>query len=348
MASMNMKNPKISVVVPIYNGEKYVDAFIENINRLNFLDYEVLLIDDGSTDDTYENCKEYESKNSRIKVYQKENGGPSSARNMGIDNACGEYIVFFDIDDEFDEKIFEDNYILAGNNDADVVMWNFKLVDLKNKKEAIKLLGKSFSGNQYDFFHQCLITVIDNEMFNPPWNKMIKRELLLKTNVRFNEAYSIYEDILFSFELFDKASKIVINDKVYYNYVVKESGSLLKTFHKECFEVILEIYSKALEYGRKFEENEEQIYRFNKQFIYLTKGFIKQICVDEKLSNNEKKYYLSLIRDNSTYDKVCREYDNDFKSSFAKKMMLNRKYDRLISYYIFLDSLKSFLLDKKM
>lgn len=94
-----MNNPKISVIVPVYNAEKYLHRCIDSILNQTFPDFELLLIDDGSKDQSGEICDEYAKKDSRVKVFHKENGGVSSARNVGIDNAVGEYICFCDSDD---------------------------------------------------------------------------------------------------------------------------------------------------------------------------------------------------------------------------------------------------------
>ncbi len=94
-----MDNPKISVIVPVYNVEQYLPRCIDSILAQTFTDFELLLIDDGSRDNSGKICDEYAEKDSRIRVFHKENGGVSSARNVGLDNTCGEYVSFIDSDD---------------------------------------------------------------------------------------------------------------------------------------------------------------------------------------------------------------------------------------------------------
>ncbi len=191
--------PKISVVVPVYNGEKYIESFIKCIERQKYKNIEIIFVDDGSTDDTLRICKEYSDKDNRYLVFSKKNGGPSSARNVGIENATGEYIVFFDIDDEFSNDILSDNVQMAIENNSDVVLWNFKMVCMDKGNEIIRKIGKSVSASKEEFFNKYFIPVLDNEMFNPPWNKLIKRKVLIDNNIRFEDCFSIYEVILFSY-----------------------------------------------------------------------------------------------------------------------------------------------------
>ena len=329
--------PKISIIVPVYNGEKYISAFIRCIEKQHYDNIEVILVDDGSTDKTRDMCLEHVAKDERIVCYSKENAGPSSARNYGIKKATGDYVVFFDIDDEFSDSILSDNIKVATKNDSDVVMWNFKMVCQGIGKEFVRKIGESFNGNSKEFFDRFLIPVLDNEMFNPPWNKMIKRSLLIDNNISFDENYSIYEDILFSYNIMQKAGKISVNDGIYYDYIIKESGSLLTKFHEECFSAITAIYNAAVEYGGQFQDNSAQMDRFKRQMIHLTKGYIKQICVNKKLTLCEKKKYLSEIACNQVYMELSARYDDEVRASVAKAFLRHRLYVLLICFYNILD-----------
>ena len=106
------KNPKISIIVPVYNAEQYLRRCIDSILNQSFTDFELILIDDGSKDKSSDICDEYAAKDSRIKVYHKENGGVSSARNLGLDNANGEWIAFVDSDDFIKEDYLKHMAIL--------------------------------------------------------------------------------------------------------------------------------------------------------------------------------------------------------------------------------------------
>ncbi len=334
-----LSNPLVSIVVPVYNGSNYIDTFFSCMAKQSFGDYEVIVVDDGSKDDSYEKSLMYSEKDSRINVYKKENGGPGSARNYGIDKASGDYIVFFDIDDEFSESVLEENAGIALKGAIDVVMWNFTMVILETEKRYYRQIGVSCSVDRSEFFHSFLIPTLDNEMFNPPWNKMINRQLLIDNNIRFHTEYRLYEDILFSYEVCKKAKSFAINDKSYYTYLIKSEGSLLTKFHPECFDAIHTIYKTALSYGESFKDNSRQISRFKEQFIYLTKGYVKQICVNKSMSLSEKREALARIGSNPDFRAVSLEKDKGMRRLPARFMMRHGLYRSLIVFYHILEAL---------
>ena len=139
------KNPKISIIVPVYNAEQYLRRCIDSILNQSFTDFELILIDDGSKDKSSDICDEYAAKDSRVRIFHKENGGVSSARNVGLDNSCGEWVAFVDADDEIEDgylnirKSFENSdviqkpYIIVNNNnETKINIQNSRL--LKNKE----------------------------------------------------------------------------------------------------------------------------------------------------------------------------------------------------------------------
>lgn len=323
---------KVSIIVPIYNGADYIDVFFNCIKRQNYTNLEVILVDDGSLDNSYEKCLKYADSLDCVKAYRKENGGPGSARNYGLNKATGDYLTFFDVDDEFDENIISDNIKEALDSGADVLMWNF-VIKVPEKDDIYRPVGGSFGGGREEFFRDFFERTLDNEMFNPPWNKLIKREFLINSKVTFATEFSIYEDILFSYELFRKAEKISVVDKPYYTYIIKDSGSLLTGFHPECFKAILAIYNAAADYIGEFSDNKKLKDRIGTQFIDLTKGFIKQICVSNDLSFSEKRKYLSQIGENELYMDLCPKYDLSCRGKPAKFMMIKKWYRVVVVYY---------------
>lgn len=328
-----LKKPKVSIITPIFNGESYIENYIRCLERQLYSDIEVILVDDGSTDNTLDMCEKYASKDQRIKVFHKENGGPSSARNLGIEKATGDYVVFFDIDDDFKDCVLSENVKIASAVSADIVMWNFKMVVMEKNKEIVRKIGDSFQGNADSFFSEFLIPVLDNEMFNPPWNKMIKREFLIENNIHFDERFSLYEDILFSCNVLKKAGKIAVNDEVYYTYLIKKNDSLLTKLHKECFDAVSTIFGSAMDYCHRFKDNQKQKDRFEQQYVFLTKGHIKRICTDKGIGFDEKKVLLGNISDNANFVRLLFKHSNEFKNKLVAIMMKYRMYHLIIILY---------------
>lgn len=211
----------ISVIVPIYNIEKYIDKCISSIINQTYKDLEIILVDDGSSDKSGVICDEYADKDSRIKVLHKENGGLSDARNAGIDIACGEYIGFVDGDDFIHPQMYE--FLLNGlvTNDADLILCKHNVV---NDQESVTLEKRK------NYYVSC---VVDNEKVAElpcsldtdiivAWNKLYKRELF--RNIRYEKG-RLHEDQWIAPYLYCEAKKVIIlNDKLY--YYIKRANSI--------------------------------------------------------------------------------------------------------------------------
>lgn len=231
--------PKISIIVPIYNVEKYLPRCIDSILAQTFTDFELILVDDGSPDNCPQICDEYAKKDNRIKVIHKENGGISSARNIGLDISKGDYISFVDSDDIIYFKYFE---FLAQNvqdQDVDIVYCEYKkFTECYNFEEIC----------DYDIETE---TLSENNIFlNPPfsfyvvWNKLIRHELIY--DLRFDTNIKNAEDSLFAFELLKRSRKVVYVKAPLYGYFIRSNGAVATIDlegKKQCLFVWDKIYS---------------------------------------------------------------------------------------------------------
>ena len=145
-------NKKVSIVVPIYNGAKYIDNCIKNLKAQTYDNLEIIFVDDGSTDDSGEKCDECAKGDERFRVLRLPNGGPSSARNAGIEASTGDYIFFYDVDDDIIPSLVEDNLKMAVENDADVLMFGFWYHNVDTGERKDNILGRSFVGDGEQFF----------------------------------------------------------------------------------------------------------------------------------------------------------------------------------------------------
>ncbi len=204
--------PAISVIVPVYNAEKYLHRCIDSILSQTFTDFELLLIDDGSKDKSGAICDEYAVKDSRVRVFHKENGGVSSARNLGLDNAEGEYIAFVDADDWIEATFLECMY--PYDDFFDLVCAYYKAHGWKG------WIAKPYDNCSFDkntlplFFEQHLISC------NTVWCKLFKRQLIWDYRVKFDLAYSYGEDTLFVLDYLYCVDSVCTIDNDGYNYCV--------------------------------------------------------------------------------------------------------------------------------
>lgn len=207
-------NPEISVIVPVYNVEKYLCSCIDSILAQTFTDFELLLIDDGSKDKSGEICDEYAKRDCRVKVFHKENGGVSSARNLGIDESKGEYLFFIDSDDIISRSYIDlfVNNIRKNGSVCVVCKYTNQLSLLMNQVDSVKIKEMMSS----EFLDE--IWISEGKLDGYLWNKIFEKKILIDFNIRFDENVSIWEDMLFVVDYFINISTVIFVDAVLYYY----------------------------------------------------------------------------------------------------------------------------------
>lgn len=207
--------PKISVIVPIYNAEKYLPRCIDSILAQTFTDFELLLIDDGSTDGSGKICDEYATKDARIRVFHKKNGGVSSARNLGLDEAQGEWITFCDSDD-YVYPCWLNNFSKNFSDALQMIVQSFDPKPLVVKKSVFSC----DEGMQY-MERQNILGYL--------WVKAFRKEIICMNHIRFNEQLAYEEDLVFVFRYLIRAKELILltedtgyfyNAPTYYKYKV--------------------------------------------------------------------------------------------------------------------------------
>lgn len=246
--------PKISVIVPVYNTDKYLHKCVDSILNQTFTDFELLLINDGSKDCSGEICDEYAQKDSRVRVFHKANGGVSSARNLGLDNAIGEYILFIDGDDWIEQTMCEELYNKAVKENAEIVYSDFKMIFEDNEeyyptaKYSPDKIGvvKNFISSVWT----CLVIMI------------AKRELYLVNNLKSPTHLSYCEDFWLSVRLFHYSKKIAKINKAFYNYYRINTASRINNLDKKTEKEEQTAYLETIEFFKEhglLEEYEQEL-----------------------------------------------------------------------------------------
>ncbi len=325
--------PVVSIVIPIYNGEKYIDSCMDSLLNQTYSELELIMVNDGSKDGSAAMCDAYAKKDSRVKVHHQENKGLSAARNAGIRQATGKYVIFFDVDDTVEKTVIEDNVTLAEQNGADVTMFCFWYYDVDTDRLKPNGMDEIFVGDAKEYFDKMLIPTMDNEVFNAPWNKMIRRSLLEENGLYFDERYPIYEDIIFASQLFDIAEKIVINNQMYYKYFVRSSGSLITRFYEKFYDSVSQFHQNAMRYCGKYENNSQQITRFNTLYTKLVITHMKQISCNEELSTERKYQLLERICGEKEFLEALDDSNLGTKKKFMRFIINKKKYKLICSIY---------------
>ena len=291
---------KISVIVPVYNVELYLEKCIESICNQTYKNLQIILVDDGSTDSSGNICDLYGKKDNRITVIHKTNGGLSDARNAGLDIADGEYIGFVDSDDYIAPEMFEHLLNLSNRNNGDIVICDKvefnenETISVNNKLEQINVLDRDVAIAQL---------ASDTTIRSHVWNKLYKHNLF--DGIRFDVGKA-YEDVYIMHRLFLKTQKIVITNQVFY-YYLQRSNSILgeMNLNKQ-----VDLYWA---YVRRYEELIGQFYTLKKDLIYPIYFCLWELI---KKSHLKDKYLL----------KICYEYyKRNIDCYYGKRDILLKK-----------------------
>jgi glycosyltransferase involved in cell wall biosynthesis len=214
--------PLVSVIVPIYNVELYLEKCLDSIINQTYKNLEIILIDDGSPDNCGKICDEYVLKDKRIKVIHKSNGGQSSARNIGLDIAKGEYIAFVDSDDYIADNMYKDLVDIAQKENADIAICAHYIVNYKGDRISQEDNISNLTIDEIRYL------ILMDKCSNYPWNKLYRADLF--KNLRFY-AGVYFEDMFIMPTLFFSAKKIVSTKEPYYYYNCKNQNSTMSIFN---------------------------------------------------------------------------------------------------------------------
>lgn len=300
---MNNQDIKISIIVPAYNCEETIKKCIDSILKQSLKEIEVIIVNDGSTDNTESVINEFATLDNRIVIIKIKNSGPGKARNIGLDKARGEYIGFVDSDDYIDVEMYEKLYICGEENECDVVGCGY-YIENNIENQVVQCssvlcdckLNKCLEGKAIR--EQILGSFTKRKVggFANLWNKIYRKSFLDDNNLRIDESREFGEDWIFNINVFEKAENAFFLEEVYYHYVVSTQNSLMKKkrdgqidliisgreFLDECLQRNDVMFDKV-EYGLKFMEA-----LFGALFTeyHVTKSDISKICNNKTVQNN--------------------------------------------------------------
>ena len=276
---MNLSYPHISVIVPVYNAEKFLNRCIDSILAQTFTVWELLLIDDGSKDRSGDICDEYAANDSRIRVFHKENGGVSSARNLGLDHAQGEWITFVDADDYVEENFLKS---FEGNLDADLVVGGMEWHEGNGMKNVV--INSSIAYG----YHQCIKIAVEGSLSNlillAPWGKLYRKGTIESAkNLRFNERMQICEDTYFVYSFIACSKDIRILSLVENGkYVYMPPSSINAKYQLPV--------DSAVYHMLELEKSYQSLQIMDVQFEIGLPYLFNERCMND-MPNNGKKWY---------------------------------------------------------
>lgn len=312
-------NNTISVIVPVYNCEKFLDKCLHSIMNQNFKDLEIILIDDGSTDGSGKICDEWAQKDLRIKVMHQNNSGVSTARNVGIRIATGEYILFVDADDTLTNDAIQ---IFSSYSDSnyDLVIGSYNEVRNRIKKAIIR------KNDEYDQ-NKIKQNIDDFDKFiSTPWAKLYRKSIITENNIRFNEKLPLGEDHVFNLEYCKYVNKCLIIDDIVYNYSLGGFASSIR-----YYENISELHMTLLKCYDNFGINKSIDVTFYKkkikdQFLGSIMHYLFFCSYGKAKSKTQEAF--NVFNDYLTENWI----DSQYYSDIEVKAILNKQYTRLMNY----------------
>lgn len=292
---------KISIIVPVYNVEKYLQNCINSILNQTFQAFELILVNDGSTDNSRKICEKYAEKDSRIILINKKNGGLSSARNAGIKIAKGEYISFIDPDDCISKSYFNILFEKAENNNCDIIVSGFKTVP--NNIEAIPSYKLNEVLNGIDFILSSENIHSKNDLCFV-WRYLYKLDLIKQNNILFNEKIFIGEDVVFNLEVLAISKRVMAISDILYYYTINNYNSLTKCKYKTNLEQsLIEQYEKRMYLSKKYKLINHIKYKNDMANYYINSVYRMLI---ENLKNSEVSNFKNEVKRISN-NKMFRE-----------------------------------------
>lgn len=329
-----MSKPKVSIIVPVYNAQDRLAVCVDSILNQSFSGFELILVNDGSKDNSLLICNEYAQKDSRVVVVDKENSGAGETRNAGLDKAQGEYVVFVDADDSIDQSALEKLLqLITADEDIDMVCCNhyIEFADSGDKTFNEKM---NIDGDfcVYDDKAQALYIMEEVRSFCYPWNKIFKREIIQKNNIRFEKQFVTGEDLDFVIKYYYHTRKVVLTNTPLYVYYKDGVGSLCARYKKDLYSMVAELSDRRyrLFCALGMDENEKYMELYGKTHIeYLHSCIPNMYRKNSNLSLKEKVQQMKAVFDDKGLSKYMGSYSESDKLSKVFKSLYVKGNPRL-------------------
>lgn len=308
---MKNKQPLISVIVPVFKVEKYLEKCVNSITNQTYKNLEIILVDDGSPDNCPKMCDDFAKKDKRIKVVHKQNGGLSDARNAGTDISTGDLIMYVDSDDYIELNTIELLHKNMVETDSDISFAKYAIVT--ETDEGIHVTGNNLRVFSAD---EALMRFVEDERphFIVAWCKLMKREIV--GDIRYPVG-RFHEDEYVTYKLFDRAKKIVLTEDTLYRYLHR-AGSIMSQRRLKNEVDILDAYIERQNY---FKDNKPEIYGdFKRDIFHFFIYPYMRVMSSNKISKEQKKSYKKQVLSLKGKDKVKQNTKVNLVLRFPKLM----------------------------
>ncbi|WP_191565585.1 glycosyltransferase [Metabacillus idriensis] len=328
--------PAISIIVPIFNVEKYLYNCLDSILAQTYSDFELILVNDGSVDTCGEICDLFAEKDNRIKVIHKENGGVSSARNKGIEIAKGDYLAFVDPDDTIENNMYNLLIESALDHDADIVVCPIKTVNIGNNNTSISPIWKDVNCiiNKKTIANYIIPSILNNNNYSlaSSVNKLYKKSLFKFYNISFEEHKHHSEDARLNFTLLTLINRLVFIEQPLYNYFIRERDSLTQVFRENLYEYALDNKKLLIDICKKY-NLEKYINTVRNHYTSVTLLHMQDV-VKRNISINNKFKVISSIMNDKDFIKDILRYNCKSYYEMLLKCVCILKNEKIFYYSV--------------
>lgn len=330
-----MTNPIVSVIIPVYNTSDYLACCIESVLNQVFDRFELVLVNDGSTDTSGQICDEYAIIDERVDVIHQPNSGVSSARNAGLVKASGKYIVFVDSDDFCDPEMLGELVVAIEENHADFCVAGYAYYyDNGRREDQILSAGGTFSMTSFVKTH--FEESFQKNILSGPCCKLFRKDIIIDCNLQFRSEFSVGEDGIFSYNYLQSCKTIAIVPSVLYFYRQREKEThLMSIYHPNAFEAIYHYYMSLksfLDNNNSFEENKRTVHEvFLSRLLYCmgqlyNESAMNRINTYEELNKLIAAPFFQMLLRKSNKKRICS------KEELLIRLIRLKQY-RIIDFY---------------
>lgn len=311
---------KISVIVPVYNCAELISETMESLyNQQGDLSFEVIMVDDGSTDHSLQVCQAMAEKYENVIVLNQQNAGPSAARNTGLQHAKGEFVVFVDSDDIMEpDMLLILTSLMASDIELGIASYFVDYVDgreqmtdrVQVEKQTYKVGGNDFGSRCCEWYSKHILT--------PLWNKIYRRDIIVKNHLVFNEGVSISEDLLWNINYLRCVSQISTTDKCIYHYKIRKNReTVTHRFHEKHVEMQMHVAVEMIDFVEYVQYQGKEIYYLSLKYITSS---LSNIFYNKELNKRAKRTFISKVMYSPTVEMLA---ENAKKMGMFSTMLIH-------------------------
>lgn len=314
---------KFTIIMPVYNVEKYIEKAIQSVLDQTYSNFELLIINDGTNDDSMKIASNYAKRDNRVKIYNKKNGGLSSARNYGLKYATGEYICFVDSDDYIEATLLKKLSEEISNKKYDMLIYGYDIDTVNSNEEKVEIKKITEESSTFSRIKKTSLKFKNISMIGYAWNKCYKRKLIKDNDLVFEEGTSYIEDIIFNNSVFKISKDIKVINASLYHYIQRNRETLGRKSYNDMLSLDLR-YSKLLkEILLSLNNTPEKVEKIINQTLFERIKWSINIIIFDNYSNRKSKVLL--------IKKYFKYLKNNYQV-FYRMITLNKK-DKIIIWF---------------